>query len=274
MKKVRIAFLLLLLGLIVFYNIERLDLGTQNTLNIRSYVYILITLASLTILLFPALSRYHFSAGLLFWGVVYAIIKFVIFRKEIIEDGSLHFYLTLLEFLFLVIILMLAYNLSMAIRELETIIENIALGSVSNRVKLLTEAQEEIKLEVYRGRRFNTPISLLVIGFDEVDWNDVLSDGIKEMQAALVQHYALNKFISSVADEFRRSDMLLADYRNNRCVILSPGTNSDGLTHIIRRLNEGDEKMKGVKIRIDSAVFPEDALTFEDLLNKINVGVM
>src|SRR4029077_97486 len=103
MKGLRFTTLALLSSLAFFFNIERLDIGSRNTANISSPVYVLAFLCVLAVIYFPALWRSRVSTPVLIWLAVYGIFK--IFFSHRSTAGHVYLVITEMTLPSLVIVL-------------------------------------------------------------------------------------------------------------------------------------------------------------------------
>jgi len=81
-QKLRIFVVILVAGLSFFFNIERLDFGETNIVNIASFVYVLGFLAVGLTLALPQLQYIKLPAAMTFWGIVYFLAKVFVFNQR------------------------------------------------------------------------------------------------------------------------------------------------------------------------------------------------
>ena len=96
MRNIRNSVTVLVLLLAFFYNIERVDSDIQNFINLQSYVYVLVTLAILSIVAFPEMTKYGFLKGALGWTMIYNVVKFIFYPENIPFWGQGNLYITII----------------------------------------------------------------------------------------------------------------------------------------------------------------------------------
>jgi hypothetical protein len=100
------------------------------------------------------------------------------------------------------------------------------------------------------------------------------SDDEKSMKEMLkgLQHDLLHRFTSArigqiIDESIRQTDFMLRDHRG-RFIILCPETDFNNATLLARRMSQAIKEKVGLQIHWGVAAFPEEALTFDDLLQK------
>lgn len=129
--------------------------------------------------------------------------------------------------------------------------------------------QEMLSNELERSKRYNYPVSLVMIDLDNFKtYNDTFG------------HTAGNYILVQLANIFRnfiRASDTVSRYGGEEFVIILPHTNKqhahnfcDRLRKIVERAHfQGEESMPGGKITISSgiATFPDDAVTSDELID-------
>jgi GGDEF domain-containing protein len=87
-----------------------------------------------------------------------------------------------------------------------------------------------------------------------------------------IQHDLLKRFTSArvgqiIDDRIRQTDLVLKDHAR-RYVILCPETVSEHASMLAERISRAIAERTGLRMLWGVATFPDDALTFEDLLQK------
>jgi len=267
MKHLRTSILGLILALTVFFNIERLDFGIENLIDIHSFTYILVAVSVVSIILIPTLRQspiYYTYAG---WGVVYLLLRLVLFNERPII-GGIHTYIFVTEVALLTISIWFAYRLAEQIYDFEEAVANITFTESNRRVQSLDVALEDIKIELTRSRRYKSPLSVVVVTPESNSIQVALHRTIMEVQRAMMTRYVLTSMSRVISMALRRTDMVMEQHEKERFVILSPHTPGSDLQIVVKRIQNAISKQLGVKVKCGQASFPEDALTFEELLHK------
>ena len=110
MKSIKLAIVAFVLGLAVFFNIERLDFGESNIINISSFIYLLGVIAIVVTITTPALQRFSLPQLLTFWSFIYLLSKVLVFfyrGRPIL--GGVYTYLSITELALFLILIWLKY---------------------------------------------------------------------------------------------------------------------------------------------------------------------
>ena len=92
MKQLRRYYLYIIIIMVVLFNIERLDFGQQNAINIQTEIYILGSAAVILTLMIPRINRAPVSALLIFWTTIYLAIKVTPLAEHPLFGGVLLFF--------------------------------------------------------------------------------------------------------------------------------------------------------------------------------------
>src|SRR5690554_5693430 len=88
MTQLKQSIFYLVVGLVLFLNLERFDFGEVNLINIHSFVYVLGSGIVLATILIPALSRLRFSTHLALTLGGYLLLKVFVFNDRPMIGGS------------------------------------------------------------------------------------------------------------------------------------------------------------------------------------------
>lgn len=267
MKHLRTSILGLILALTVFFNIERLDFGIENLIDIHSFTYVLVVVSVVSIILIPILRQLPIYYAYSVWGLVYLFLRFVIFNKLPII-GGIHTYIFVTEVSLLTVSIWFAYRLAEQIYDFEEAVANITFTETNRRVQPLDVALEDIKIELTRSRRYKSPLSVLVVTPESDSIQVAVHRTIMEVQRAMMKRYVLTSMSRVISMALRRTDMVMQEHEKERFVILSPHTPGSDLQIVVKRIQAAISKQLGVNVKCGVASFPEDALTFEELLHK------
>ena len=91
---------------------------------------------------------------------------------------------------------------------------------------------------------------------------------VREIQKTMVTRYLNSSLAQLLTREARRTDLIMDPEDENGFIMLCPETNSAGSEILAARLEETVREELGVNIKCGYASFPDEALTFEDLLQK------
>jgi len=268
MRNIRYTILGLILVLAFFYNIERLDADVPNVINLQTYVYILVTILIIVPIAYPKIINIGLAYGLVGWLAIYTVIKILFYPQFIPYFGQGNIYLIITEVSLIFMAYVVSYQLAKYVDDIETTLETMMLFGVKKQIRELRKSEDFIKSEFYIGRRYNIPLSLLSLQMDKNTVDVVFSKTIQEMQQRLSNRYALLHLSKVLSNQLRGSDNLLVDLENHRLCVLSFGTDASGAEKLRNKVMKISENELGVSIFSSSATFPEDAQTFEGLLDK------
>jgi GGDEF domain-containing protein len=262
MKSLRLWITLLILWLIFFFNIERIN----SPINIRSYTYIFVAVVVALTLVLPKLQRLPFLILLLT-----PIPIFLAFRA-FMERG--HWYdnlltgyalpLTVTQVSAILLTGLLARQIHYGLREFENVIANITFGYIGKLPKPFSEGQGTIYREVRRARRFHRPLAIVALKVNEVDIHAILPKIVKEVQQGMMRQYVLAGVARILNDNMRDFDTIAL--RDNNFILVLPEINGEEAEQIAQKLADAVKEKLKVKLQVGTANFPKEAMTFESLV--------
>jgi GGDEF domain-containing protein len=267
MTHLRKSILNLILCLAVFYNIERLNFGQNSVVNIASFVYVLATIAVLFTVRSRKLARVSTFALIATSIGAYLVIGFFIFRKH----GFWHhatIYLMISEVTFLSILVWMAHGLTRSMSDFEEAVANITLAGVSHPPQLLEESMKQVQDQMYLSRRYDRPLSVVVVECDQESVQVMLNHAVRDVQRAMMSRYVASGMVRVLDGELRRTDLVLQHKESGRFVLVCPETDAASLSSLIDRIRTAANDSLGVSVSCGIASFPDGALTFDELLNK------
>ena len=266
MKKLRLLIIGLSIWIAIFFNIERLDLGKENAIDIDTLVYILGLMAVISVIAVRSFHRYSVFVPIGIWSGIYLLSKMLLGRPLL---GGVYTYLSITELTFLLVSVWAAYLLALALYEFEEAVERITFRENSNkRVQELAQAYDEIQLEIFRSRHHHHPMSIIVVEpvLDAIQTS--LHRLVQEIQQAMVSSYVINNMAHTLSKYIRRTDFVLEQRERGRFIILCPDTNSSDLELMVEYVKSVAKEQLGAPITCGAATFPNEAITFEELLKK------
>lgn len=264
MRSLRSSIIANLVFLTLFFNIERVDFGQKNLIDISSLVYPLVISAMLSVLIVPWLRRSPVAWSVGIWTVVFFGVK-IAWSSHRPALGGVYTYLTLTELLFLVVGIILIHRLGLILSDFEDAVVTLTMAGVSRRVKTPDQAAEEVQIELGRSRRFNRNLVVTVVEPDPKTIDVVLHRTVLEVQQTLMARYVTASLIRAISSLLRRSDLIIDQHEEGRVVIFSPDTDIEDARMMEARIREvaGD---LGADLAIGMASFPVQALTFDELV--------
>lgn len=267
MKYLRRSIITLLLIVAVFFNIERLDFGAENLIDIHSFTYVLLLVAVISTLTVPKLWEWPATYSFSLWLGTYFVLRFLVFNEQPFI-GGIHTYILISEISLLSVSIWSAHQLARQVYDFEEAVANITFTKTHRRVQPLEAALEDIQIEFTRSRRYQSPLSLVVVTPEEDSVQVALHRTVLEVQRAMMNRYVLTGMARVISMALRRTDMVVEQGDKGQFVILSPHTSAEELNVVVRRIQQAVGEQLGVSVHCGVASFPEDALTFEDLLKE------
>ena len=123
-----------------------------------------------------------------------------------------------------------------------------------------------IKTELTRSRRYHRPLSLIVIDSESNDEKNA-REMLKSIQHDLMVRFTSARVGQIIDDRIRQTDLVLRDH-HGRFILLCPETNLENATTLAKRIGEAVKERTDLRVFWGVAAFPEEALTFDDLLHK------
>lgn len=233
-------------------------------INFPSYFYLAAVIGVPATLFFPFTTRVSHIVPMVFWAGVYMLLLLLIDRGLTTTSDALS--VVVLEFMLLEIGIWLAYQLAMQITHAESVLDDLAVGVFPHRAQEMDEGSQRVKIEFTRSRRYHRPLGLLLMEVDpEVHRNN--GEVLKSIQYDIVNRFTSARIGQIIDDGIRQTDLVLRDRRWSY-VILCPETDYASLLLLARRLAQVIKEKTGLPVLWGIAAFPEEALTFDDMLKK------
>jgi len=267
MRNLKYSTLFLLIHLAVFFNIERLDLGQENLIDIQTFVYILATTAFVSMILSQRFLNLPVGIWLGWWLGVYFAYRISFGQGQPLMGGLLT-YLTITELTFITLTVILTFQVTSGLLQFELAVEDLTLTEQGTRVLNMTDADTLVAVEFARGRRHHRPISVVVIEPKPEALEETRTAMIRELQNAMMNRYIVNNLARKLNASLRRSDLVMEHPSKNRLVIMSPETSLDGVYELMGRIRSVAQGQIGLDIACGAASFPHEAVTFVELLHQ------
>lgn len=250
--------------LAVIFVLGQADYADRPLINFANYFYVAVLVAMPLTLFFPRISRISVYLPLFFWAAVYIVLLQVINRNYSANQGELA--VVVLEFMLLEAGVWFAHQLALQISHAESIMDALALSAFPNRARDIESENQRIKIELTRSRRYHRPLSVVVIQ-TESDDEKITREMLKSVQQDLLSRFTSARVGQIVDDRIRQTDLVLRDYQG-RFIVLCPETDFDNAALLATRIAQAIKERTSLRVLWGVAAFPEEALTFEDLLQK------
>jgi GGDEF domain-containing protein len=263
MSNLRRSILLAALYLVAIFLLGESDYVGRQIINFASYFYLVVMIAMPVTLLLPLVSRLPVFVPLIFWASVYMAVAQLVDRS-ISADNSLA--ILLLEFGLLEVGVWIFWQLAVQLENAESLMDSLALSAYPNRTLDIDAAVPQIRVELTRSRRYHRPLSLIVLQPDPEEFHSI-QEMMHSIQQDLLKRFSFARIGQVVDEQLRQTDLLMRD-RVGRLIILCPETDVESSTMLARRIAQEVENKTGVRMLWGTSAFPDEALTFDDLLQK------
>ena len=257
MRRLRFWIIVLVVWLIFFFNIERINAP----IDVRSYTYIFAAIAIVAALAVPRLRGLPYLV-LLFIPVPLFLWFKALWSGDPILGKALP--LTVTQTTAIIITGLISVQISYSLREFEHLIHNITFGYIGKHPKSFDEAQESIYRELSRARRYHRPLSVVTLKLDPESVEVALPKLTKEVQQAMMQEYLLAGITRILNDNV--SDFGTISLRNNHFIVVLPETNEMDAPLVAQKLAAAVQESMNIDLLTGSASFPHQAITFETLI--------
>jgi hypothetical protein len=246
-----------------FFNLERIDIGNQELININTFVYILTTLAVVFIVMLTALRRLNIVVLLFIWDSLYLILKLTVY-SAIPFWGGYYSYITLVEFTMFSLGVIIAHWVGANMDDFEKAVENITFSEIKHASNL-RDAVDSINNEIYRSRRYNHPLTMIMVEPLKGSQEMILNQSVREVQEAMISRYVSISLARALREYIRRTDMLVEQPDKGRFIVITPETNKVESDRVISKIYQAASSI-GAEVAVGLCAFPDDALTLEDML--------
>ncbi|MEZ4870518.1 MAG: hypothetical protein R3C14_54820 [Caldilineaceae bacterium] len=247
------------------YNIERLI----SPINLASFVYVFAALCAVLLFLSIRLSQMPLQ-----WLLLMVLPPFFLLKQYLgTETMGAHLPITVTELSAIALTIFLAKQTSQKLEEWHTTLSNLVIRRGKYEAQPFDTGQAEIYREVRRARKYGRPLALLAISVPDAlstassgTLSQQLPDNrfIKEIESELVKKYILARVADLLIEAL--DDSAIITQRNSHFVALLPEMADAQLEQTIHELQVASQEKLGVSLKIGTSTFPEEAVTFEKML--------
>jgi hypothetical protein len=237
------------------------DYQTTPIIDFAKYFYFMAIIVVPATMFFPAITKVNVFVPMAISGCVYLVLVQVLDRSSA-PGGS--FAITLLEFILVEAGTWLGYQAASGISHAESLMDALALSAFPNNIHDIELESERIKIELTRSRRYRRPLSLLVVE-SRSDDQLITHEMLRSVQYDLMNRFTTARVGQIIDDRIRQTDLLLKD-THGRFFVLCPETDINNITLLGERIVQTVKERTSLQIVWGVASFPDEALTFEDLV--------
>lgn len=261
MDELKKNFVLLVSYLLLVFSLGEVFSDYGAIFQFPSHFYFLIVLVVFTNLFVPRLSWMSVNALLGFWAVTFLVVAYFYVRV----NGLAYIQILGVEFILVEVAVWISYQLNVQLRLAQSLMDSLASATYTNRTMDLRQATERIEIEMTRSRRHHRPLSVLVFKPEEPSSQEN-QQAYKLMQQDLLRHFMAARIGQIMTNELRQTDLILRTPEGH-FVILCAETTRENSKLLAERINEALTKIMGTSMEWSVASFPDEALTFDELLN-------
>jgi GGDEF domain-containing protein len=262
MGDLKLSITILVSYVIVVLGIANIDSFQSSVIDFNPAFFILIAIIVFSELMITGNLirqgvRISYYTVILFWLIVYVVWMFYSRDTRPIQVQAI-------QLLLVAISAGLAYDVGKRIGQLDKTLDGLSSSAYPNRARDLQDARDLISAEITRSRRYHHPLSILTIRLDKHKNKEGLKD-YKALENDMLERFAVAKISHILSDLARNTDLVLRD-KNGQFVILCPETDANNISVLAERIAAAVDESLNTDIDWGSAAFPDEALTFDDLL--------
>ena len=258
------SLIAVIIGLALFFNIERLDFGNENFIDIATFVYIQGVFLVLTMLVVPPLRQWSIKALIALWLSIYLVCKLYLSESNTLF-GGFYTYLTITEMTMLVGLIWLTHRMNTHLEEFRKVVEYVTYSDTNQRIHQRHEAIDIIDTELFRSRRHQRPLSVVIVKPHVASMQHQLSPIVQEIQQSMMTRFIMSGIGRRISMKLRRTDLIIEELKPGRFILLCPETDINEASVVLDRVAEATEELD-IPFSCSVSSFPDDALTFEALV--------
>jgi GGDEF domain-containing protein len=262
MNELKNSILFLFVFIFAIFGIGNMDFVERNLINFEPIFFVLVALAVLSALVIVPLTHFSIYQFLSIWAAVYVVIRVIYWQMTTAHSGQL----VILEFVLMEISAGLAFDIGRQLRQVSRLIDKFTAITYPNRTLDLRTAGDRISTELTRSRRYSRPLSVLVVQMDKLESQQALEKD-ESLQRDILTRFAAARIGEIVNDRARETDLILRD-SDNRFILICPETGHLSSAILAQRISKSVAENIGAKVRWGVSSFPDEALTFDDLVEK------
>jgi hypothetical protein len=256
MKHIQMTLCTLVIWFFLLYNIERIN----EPINLASFVYFYSLLLCLALLLFRPFMRMQYYWLFLLSLPLYLLFKWVFGYTLLGQNLPI----TVTEVASLGLTIFLSRQLALELNEMGEAVTNLTINPLIKGIGSFDTAQSQIYREIRRSRGNKKVTSLLTVQVTVQSLKLNINRFMRDFESEIIQRYINARVGNMIVGKLHITDII--SQRNNHFVILLPETGKEDTDIIIQRLQSVTKEKLGLTLKVGVATFPDDATTFEGLL--------
>jgi GGDEF domain-containing protein len=263
MNALKLSITILVSYVIVVLGIANIDSFQSSVIDFNPAFFILIAIVVFSELMVTGNLirqgvKISYYTVILFWLIVYVIAWIFYFGDE------RPIQVQVIQMLLVAISAGLAYDVGKRIGQLDRTLDGLSSSAYPNRARDIHDARDLIAAEITRSRRYHHPLSILTIRLENPKSKSE-RNGYEPLEKDMLERFAVAKISQILSDLARNTDIILRD-KNGQFVLLCPETDANSISILAERIAVSVNENLNSNIGWGSAAFPDEALTFDDLL--------
>lgn len=263
MLELRNSLLLFLTYIIGFLGITQIQYLEQNYIDFDPVFFYMFAFAAALGILIPRRYRPSIYVIISAWAVTYILTWLFYWRNY---DDPLTTFVLVLQLILVELTSGLSHFVGLHLDEFENILDQLSATVYPNRTLELDHAWERINTEMTRSRRFNRPLTVLLM---ETKYTKELFpvNKMDTLQRDLLIQFAISKVGQTISNLARQTDLIIHE-ANGRFLIVCPETDLPASTILAERIRVLVEKELDNNVIWGAAAFPDESYSFDVLLEK------
>jgi hypothetical protein len=247
----------LIIWLFLFYNVERLS----ESINLTATAYGFVPMMAMLTILVPLLRRVPLWA--LHSG---SIVVFLMLKMTNRSQWGVPLPLTITEICVIVLTIVMARWVSNGLDEFEKAVGRISIGQIGKSLESFSDGQAGMYRELRRARHYQRPLSLMAVSIEEGALQVAVDRMVQETQQAMMRQYVLSSVARTLGDALE--DYNIVAQSNSHFLIMMPEVSREQMDDLVGGLRQLVAEQVGVTLEVGAASFPDDAMTFDSLMEK------
>lgn len=264
MSELKVSITILVLYVIAILGISNIDEFQESVIDFSPVFFLLVAFVVFSELivvgrLMRAGVKLNYYAVIAFWLLVYVLVwVYYLGDSRPIEVHIIQLLLVLMSSV-------LAYDVARRVDQVDTTLNGVSSSAYPNRARDIQSSRDLIASEITRSRRYHHPLSILTIRLNKPagkrGWKD-----LEALADDMLERFAIAKASQILSDLARSTDLVLLD-KDGRFVLLCPETNLNNISILAKRIEGAVDEKLNIRVDWGIAAFPDEALTFDDLLH-------
>lgn len=253
-------FSLLVIYLLVVFSLGHIPFQGETIIDFQIDFYVIMAVAIIVTLTIPGFRSLSIYTSLILWGLVSVVSSLLFFPPQGTGFGGLW----LISCLFIEVAVWVTHHLNQSLDAVEALVQGLANRTYPNRTINIKEAEERIDIEFSRSRRYDRPLTLLMVQPERIT-NDEHQSAL-EMRKDILQNFSYARIGQIIAESARQTDLIVHDANKGIFFVLCAETEGEK-SHILgERIRQNIMTQIKSKTAWSAASFPKDAVTMDELI--------